>query len=80
MSENGRFYEQLFNLSNNIYINIFFVNVVIEIQAIVGNLAFKLILKGLSRELACRLSSGKVFLTCGCNVDGKLSTVSSAIC
>ena len=46
----------------------------------VGNLAFKLILKGLFEKLACGLSSGKFFLTCGSNVGEKLSTVSSAIC
>ena len=49
-------------------------------RVVVGNLAFKLILKGLFGKLACRLPCGKFFLTCGCNVDEKLSTVSSAIC
>ena len=49
-------------------------------RSVVGNLAFKLILKALFGKLACRLSCGKFFLSCGCNVDEKLSTVSSAIC
>ena len=49
-------------------------------HAVVVKFAFKLILKGLFRKLACRFSSSKFLLTCGCNVDGKLSTVSSAIC
>ena len=49
-------------------------------RVVVGNLAFKLILKGLFGKLACGLPSVKFLVTCGRNVDEKLSTVSSANC
>ena len=49
-------------------------------HAVVVKFAFKLILKGLFRKLACRLSSSKFLLTCVRNVDGNFSTVSSPIC